>query len=473
MKNLNNTLFILLLAINVSFSQTIDSTGLDIKKGWSFGVLPAITYNSDLGFQYGGVIDLYNYGKGDIYPKYYERYFLEISRFTKGSGKYNFSYETNKLIRGKTIYFDIKYEPDEQYDFLGGNGYESVINADWENREHTSYKSKMFYKNQTKRLKVKFDLLNPINKTWSWMIGLEYYNYDVNSVDVDKYNNGRKDDEKIRPIDEMPGLWDRYVKWGVIDSDNANGGSFLGFKVGAMFDTRDNWTNATKGIWTEAVLVWVPQFIGNTSTSYLKLNLTHRQFFTVIKDKLTFAYRLGYTGNITGNEPYFGLPIMYNVTLKGSSNEGLGGQRTLRGIRRNRVVGNGEVYGNGEFRYKFLKFRWVKQNWYLSLNAFLDAGRVVQLLPLEDQVHSINETTPLNDYNLWGQYAIGYDADGNPNSDTIDDYFNFGAEKTHYSYGVGFRIALNENFVVGLDYGRTFNNQDGISGMYIGLNYIF
>jgi hypothetical protein len=473
MKNFKIFLLFLFLYGNISFSQNSKDEDQNIKKGWSFGVLPAITYNSDLGFQYGGLIDLYNYGNGDIYPKYYDRYFLEISFFTKGSRLYHFSYESNRILSGRTVYVDVKYQPDEQYDFYGVNGYESVYNSNWEDQDENSYKSRMFYKNQTKRLKAKLDILNPINEHLSWMGGLEFFNYEVNTLDVNRYNDGRDEEDQIYPTDQMPGLWDRYVKWGIFDPDNAHGGSFLGLKGGMMYDTRDNWSNASKGIWTEAVLVWVPGFIGNISSSHLKLNITLRQYLTLIKDKLTFVYRLAYSGNIAGDEPYYSMPVMYNVMLKGSAGEGLGGKRTLRGIRRNRVVGNGEFLGNTEFRYKFVEFRWLKQNWYLSLNAFLDAGRVVQLTDIKGRVNRINDEKPLTDYDIWGQYAIGFDANGNPNGDTLEDYFNFGGEKMHYSYGGGFKIALNENFVIGLDYGRSINTQDGDSGLYFGLNYNF
>ncbi len=447
-------------------TSVVDQTD-KIKKGWSFGALPTITYNSDLGFQYGGLIDLYNYGDGDIFPKYYERYFLEISRFTKGSGKNNFSFESNRLIKGRTIFIDIMYQPDEQFDFLGANGYESVYNKSWEDEGGLDYKSKMFYKNQTKKLKIKADIITPISKGWSWLAGFEFYNYSVNTLDVDKYNDGKDKEDQIPSTDEMPGLWDRYKKWGIIDPKDVDGGSFLGAKLGVIYDTRDNWSNASKGVWSEAILIWVPEFIGSANAGYLKLNLTHRQYFTIIKEKLTFAYRLGYSGNIIGNEPYFALPIMYSAMLKNAATEGLGGQRTLRGIRRNRVVGDGEAYGNAEFRYKFWNFKMFKQHWYMATNAFLDAGRVVQLLPLKEKVNKVEtEYAPLTDVDYWGNYAIS-------GGDTIDDYFNFGAEKLHISYGLGLRVAMNENFVVGLDYGKTTNSQDGDSGMYIGLNYAF
>ena len=53
------------------------------------------------------------------------------------------------------------------------------------------------------------------------------------------------------------------------------------------------------------------------------------------------------------------------------------------------------------------------------------------------------------------------------------DYFDWGAEKMHTSYGLGLRIAMNENFIIALDYGMAANEQDGNSGFYMGLNYLF
>jgi len=53
------------------------------------------------------------------------------------------------------------------------------------------------------------------------------------------------------------------------------------------------------------------------------------------------------------------------------------------------------------------------------------------------------------------------------------DYFKTGAEKLHASYGAGLRVVMNYNFVIAMDYGIAANKQDGDSGIYIGLNYLF
>ena len=419
-----------------------------------------------MGFQYGGLVDLYNYGDGTAYPKYEERYYVELSRFTKGSGLKYFAHESNKLLPGRSVFFNIIHRTDEAYDFLGLNGYESVYNKNWTDTKSDSYKSRMFYKNNTSWLRTKIDVLSHINDDWSYLVGLNYFNFKIKSVDIDRMNEGREEDNEfyLPSVSDVPGLWEKYSEWGIIDEDETSGGTYVGLKLGAMYDTRDNWTYASKGVWTEAIFIWMPSFIGSASMGNLHLNFTHRQYFTVVKDKVHFGYRLGYTGNVIGTEKSFALPMMYTVMLKGATTQGLGGSRSLRGVKRNRVVGNGQVFSNAEFRYKFAKFTWMKQRWYLAFTSFVDAGRVLQLLPIDEKMVDFENQYKAN--NNGNDY---WESTG----ELKTDYFNLGAESFHVSYGIGFKVSLNENFVVGIDYGRTINDQDGDSGIYIGLNYLY
>ncbi len=454
------TLFMSVAILAQTDSDTTDKKP-EIKKGWNFGVLPTITFNSDLGFQYGALVDLYNYGDGKIYPKYYERIYVEWSRFTKGSGINNLSFESNRLLKGRTVFFDVMYNPDDQYDFLGMNGYESMYNLDWIDPASQDYHTRMFYKNQTKLFRIKFDVLNPINKNLSWTAGMIYYNIGVDTVDIAKFNKGKNADDKLPDNTQQPGLYQRYTDWGLIPEDQKSGGSFMGFKAGLVYDTRDNWTSANKGIWTEFVLMYVPSFIGSAKANYMKFSFIHRQYFTIVKHKLTFAYRIGYQGILFGEEPFYAQPYMINVTIKNSMSTGLGGKKTLRGVKRNRVVGNGKAWLNAEFRWRFVNFDLFRQHFYLATNLFTDAGMIIQKTPVEKHYNEILEEHPLSDIAFWG-------------SDYHEsDYFNFGGESLHVSYGIGLRIGMNENFVVSVDYGRTTNKQDGVSGFYIGLGYLF
>ena len=64
--------------------------------------------------------------------------------------------------------------------------------------------------------------------------------------------------------------------------------------------------------------------------------------------------------------------------MKASVSEGLGGRMTLRGISRNRVMGDGFFYGNLEARWKFWRFQFINNNWYMGLNGFIDFGQVTK-----------------------------------------------------------------------------------------------
>ena len=62
---MKNTLFSLLLCA-VSLCLTAQETDNKeiVKKGWNFGPLPVVGWDSDLGFQYGVCLDIFNFGDG-------------------------------------------------------------------------------------------------------------------------------------------------------------------------------------------------------------------------------------------------------------------------------------------------------------------------------------------------------------------------------------------------------------------------
>jgi len=74
---------------------------------------------------------------------------------------------------------------------------------------------------------------------------------------------------------------------------------------------------------------------------------------------------------------------MYMSKMNGAYSEGLGGAKTLRGILRNRIVGDGIVYGNFEFRWKVFSTVWFNQNFYFALSTFFDTGRVIKIMKLK------------------------------------------------------------------------------------------
>ncbi len=432
--------FILILGFFTSGAQD-DMT----KTGWNFGALPTITFDSDLGFQYGGLVNLFHYGDGSRYPKYDHSLYFEISRFTKGSGINRLYYDSDKLIKGLQTSVDISYLSDKAYDFYGFNGYDAVVNADWFDDESVDYKTRMFYKYDRKMFRFKVDLQGHlVGEHVRWVGGINLLNFDLGLVDIDKLNKNKDDEDLLPSNDEQPGLFQKYRDdWGIISAEDANGGFVPTLKAGVVYDTRDNRPNPMKGMWTEAVLMGSPEFLGGEH-NFTKLSLIHRQYFTIIPKDLSFAYRLAYQTTLGGDVPFYYQTQMITSVLTGASSEGLGGGSSLRGIRRNRVVGDGYFLGNVEARWKFVRFKFINNNFYLGLNAFADFGRVTDKVDVD-----ISEV------------------------ENKADYFDLDSEAMHYSFGLGLRVVMNQNFIIKCDYGMAADDRDGNSGIYIGLNYLF
>ncbi|MDD2548774.1 MAG: BamA/TamA family outer membrane protein [Bacteroidales bacterium] len=154
--------------------------------------------------------------------------------------------------------------------------------------------------------------------------------------------------------------------------------------------------------------------------------------------------------------PFYLKPNITTLILRGSTSEGLGGGKSLRGIVRNRVTGNSIAWANLELRWKFVKFQFIGQNFYLSLNGFVDGGRVINPV----------------DFNKNSEYWDGIDwGEETPIGKPM--FFGSDKEGLHMSYGAGLRVVMNQNFIIALDHGRPFDKRDGTSGTYIGLNFLF
>ena len=438
----------IVIFLSLSLLAQADKKVEVIKKNWNFGALPAVAFDTDLGFQYGALVNLFDYGAGSRYPKYNHSLYLEVSRYTKGSSTYRFYYNSDQLVKGIETSFDLSYLTDQAYDFYGFNGFESVIHPEWIDTDNGAYASRMFYKYDRKLFRMKVDLQGKISgDRFRWMAGINFQNFKVASVNINKINKGKSEADKLPTTTEVPGLYEKYQQWGIINTEEANGGFVPTFKAGVVWDTRDNRPCPMKGIWTEAIVEVSPKILGAES-SFTQLCLIHRQYFTLVPKDLSFAYRLGFQTTLSGNVPFYYRSQLITSVLTGNMSEGLGGAKTLRGVRRNRVIGDGMVYGNAELRWKFVHFNLINNNFYLGLSAFTDIGKVTKKVDVESIIAPISSIPQT-------------------------DYFRWGAEKMHYSYGAGLHIAMNENFIIAIDYGLAADKQDGASGLYIGLNYLF
>ncbi len=435
------TLFFFLAFISKTIGQTNDSTQRHkdkTKKGWNFGALPSVAFDSDLGFQYGILTNIYNYGDGSSYPRYKHSIYLEWARTTNGTGKNQLLYDSEYLIPHIRLTAEASYLTDKALDFYGFNGYNAFYNSELVMPGSPAYVSKMYYRLERKLTRIKLDFQGNItDKKFRWLIGYTLFNVKIKSVDIDALNKGRNQNNLL-PDTSL--LYDNYVAWGIIPQNQKNGGTTNLLKFGIVYDTRDNEPNPMKGIWTEALILTSPSFIGN-NFAYSKFVINHRQYFTIHKDILNLACRISYQDKIGGKMPFYMLPFIFSSN---QIRDGLGGAKTLRGIARNRVLGEGLLFGNLELRWKFFRRVMFNQNIYLALVGFTDAGMVTRK----------------------------YDFQTN-NPDALK-YINLGdTEKFHQSYGLGFYGAMNQNFVVSVNYGMAVNKNDGTNGLYIGLDFLF
>jgi hypothetical protein len=417
------------------------------KTGFSFGVLPTITFDADLGFQYGGVINVYDYRKPAQYPDYRQMWKMEISRFTKGSGINQLYYDAKNMLPHRLrLLANVAYLTEQRLDFFGFNGYQSYFNPNFIDDTSPDYITRVFYGHARKQFRFNSELIGhlPWNNVY-WLGGIGIFHTNVATIDIAELNRGEADDTKLP---DVPTLYDIYVEWNIIAEHEKDGGFTNHVKAAVLYDTRDREANPSRGMWAEAVLVYAPQFFFNTTANYWKLSATFRHYLTLFPDKLTFAYRLMYQGTIGGHTPFYMQPFMINAYTSVTKLDGLGGAKSIRGVMRNRVVGDGFALGNAELRWKVFRTVIAKQNFYMALNGFYDAGMVVQQIKVPK---SLVLSEP--------------------------DYFNakyFYNDGLHSAAGLGLRAVLNENFILAIDYGLPFNPQDGNKGgLYISIGNLF
>ncbi len=410
------------------------------KTGLNLGALPAVSFNSDEGFQYGVILNLFNYGDGSQFPKYDYSAYLEASTFTRGSSLLRLYFDSEKIIPGVRSFIDASYIQEDLLSFYGFNGYQSVFSAD------TLTQNRTFYSMSQRQYRLMTDFTGKLgNSKLNWLLSYAYYHYTPGEVDFNKLN---KDVDATDP-DYLHGtsLYKKYVDWGIIDANQANGGSTHAIKAGLVYDTRNVLINPSRGICTEVLLELAPSFINKMP--YTRYSVVHRQFHELIKDRLNLAIRLGAQGNIGSNNiPFYRLTQLISPFATRSNVTGLGGDNSLRGILKNRVVGEGMAFSNIELRWKAITFEALKQHFYIGFNGFVDLGMVTDPIDMDlSHVSSLEQATYFTQVN---------------------------DQSLHTSLGGGLKLAMNENFVVSIDMGKALDERDGNGlGTYIKINYLF
>ena len=473
--------------------QQVDSLGRKIKTGWNFGALPSVAFDADLGFQGGALANIYYYGDGSQYPEYIHSLYAEAAYTTKNYGIFRVNYDSKYLIPKHRLTLDATYQPDAMCDFYGFNGYQSVYNQDfhkWKKDPEKmgvleDYQSRAFYKYKRNLFRFAADIEGTIWKNIKWNAGLGVLGYMIDECDIDMLNgkknvydpNTERYAQKAMDKD-IEGMYEKYVKWGLIDQAEAKGGWHPYLRAGITYDSRDQRTCPTKGIYADAFFTYTAAFGEQAAAGYnhLQFNFNFRHYVPVYRDRVTFAYRIGTQNNIAGKSPFYMNTYLNTLFIQRVMYEGLGGANSLRGIMRNRILANGFAYANVELRCKVAKFDIGRQHFYIGLAPFFDLGVITQPYELDEE--ALNRAyaadtdplkLPLSSYfatvkNCWSETGTTTE-----DIDLTKTYF------PHMAAGLGLKAAMNENFVLSVDWAMALDPQDNAkwANFYIKMGYLF
>lgn len=397
---------------------------------YSWGVIPASNYDSDLGYRYGGVLNVFDYGHKTREDKYEQYLFLKLTNTTKGTLQAQALLESKSLIKQALTLAEVSYTSEKKMDFFGFNGYQSIYHRAFADPAQPAYIHNFFYAYERKFLRLRFDVQSFIaGSKLRLLTGFSYNQYAI-SLPAEAAANGRNN---------LLGL---YKHWGLIETAEAEGGRLSLFTAGLVFDTRNNACYCTDGKWAEAVIIHSPALL--SSAGYTRIALTYREHKSFFAERFTLSYRLSFQQKIRGNIPFYALTDFYDSRL---NQDGIGGAHTLRGAMRGRIAADGYVLGNLESRLRLFRFRLLRQDFFTSTsifydNAYISKPRLTQLnhVPVEARTMHFSQDN---------------------------------AQRLHHTIGAGLYFVFNRNNIISVNYGIPLNKQDGRGGLYVGSALLF
>lgn len=394
-----------------------------VKTGMSFVPFPVLGFDGAKGVLFGAMMNVYDFGDGSTYPNPRSGAYLEASGYTGGSKTFVISYDSGSFIPGVRMNVASSFCADKAMEFFGFGGRQTFYDKS---------ASDGFYKYDRSTFNVKADFSGKISGAWSWEAGCHFNRFTVKDF-------GFKEGE---PEISLFGL---YKKWGIIQSGESSRYNSSALRVGLVYDTRDYEGVPTKGVLAGAHLIAAHRFLGSTE-SYLKVHTSLRQYIPLVKESLTFAYRLDYQ-EFLGDAPWYVIPF-YTPGGPVYDNVALGGFRSVRGLLYNRVEGSAIGFANAELRWKFAGFTLFKQDIGLMVSGFCDGISALKSFVLTNRTGAFPA--------LYSKYI-----------DTSR------GDSIHLSAGAALKLILNRNFVLNIEYAHALSAQDGAGVLYFNTGFYF
>lgn len=446
MKSFRAVLGIIIISLNLQ-AQQIDSlkiagsdvSPLPLKSGFGWGGSPVLAFDADLGFRFGAVINLFDYGKVSRFPDYVQFANIKAFRSTKGTTHIQGFFESDKIIPGIKVTAEAAYIKDILLDFYGFNGIKARLDQSLANPESDEYVNKFFYNHQRALTRFRIDFQLPLKSGKSRVFaGLTYNNYHIRDIDYEQLQipQGPDGHNAVNTT-----LFKKFVEWQVIESAEAAGGQLTTLSLGYIYDTRSSKLNCKDGLWLETFFVHSPAIL--SSSSFTKHIATARYYYNFGSYGAVFSIRLSSQQKLQGTIPFYAASTFYETR---QNQDGVGGAFTLRGVNRNRIVSDGFMLANTELRKTALSFQVRNILCQIDLSAFADASYVTQ------------------EYNFAAE-RIPEPYRSNLTSNQ--------AQKVSVTFGPGLYFIYNTNNIISVNLGISGDKQLGKTGLYIGSGFLF
>lgn len=411
------------------------------KTGYNLAPFPEFRIDPVVGVYLGVNATLFDYGNGSKYPDYNQLYNLNAAWGTKGKTNISLRY---KRYKDQIWSIKVGHSVANLQPFYGFNGYQTYYNKAYHTVSSADYITSAFYNFKQKKTQFDFSIQDDIvNTRYFWLVGLDVSYYNVGRVDFERLNRNA---EEINIIEDEPTLYDNYVDWNLIAEQEKNGGWANSFRFAMLYDSRDRLTNPFKGIWTQVTMRYSPELLGNYASA-LQLSIKHHQFIALVPERISFAYRLRYDATF-GDLPFYQRHVLADGIegyggATGMVGEGFG---TIWGVHQNRVVGKQMALGNFELRAKLFRLRMFEQNWSTAIVPLFHTGYILE--PFEMDMSGVELVDR-------------------------EKFFRSTHAGWYSAVGLGGKLVMNENIVIGLDWSYALRKEAGEHAFYVGLGYTF
>jgi hypothetical protein len=364
-------------------------------RGWEFVGLPALNFATDEGVGYGVLLEAYNYGTG-VQPY---RYTIQPTVFltTKGRRDFVVFFDAPKLLP-RPWRIDALVAREEHL----ATPYYGVGNTTPFDTLNEVEPNAYYYRYGKRQFRLASNLQRNLGSTPARML------LGAGFTDV------RTDPT---PFDSGTTLF--LAHYGTPSPR----GQLSFVRAGVIWDSRNREIGPSSGTWADVLVHRAEKALGSTY-SYTRTTVTARKYWA-LAEHLVYAQRL-MGQQVNGLVPIFDLAT---VQTSFKQQEGLGGSNTVRGLPKNRFMGNGLFVSNSELRWRAAEFSVRRKPMYVVLSGFVDAGRV------------------------WpGTMSIGH-----------------ALEDIHAGFGGGLRVGIGPSVVTAFDVGRSSESTQ----IYIGLGYPF